>query len=187
MRKSLTALLALATVSFGSNALAVDNITREGFFFSPYVGADYDYTHFTDTPAGVESDYSGYNLHAGVRFHKNLGIEAGYFATETGEGTVSGFDVETDFEGANIDLMGYLPVSNEFELIGSIGAVYTHGEVSIPNVVTVKGSDWDARYGLGMQYWFNNNINTRTMVHYSSDANAGSDTVIGSVGLNLHF
>ena len=115
-----------------------------------------------------------------------MGVEASYFATQTGSGMVSGVNVESKFKGANIDLMGYAPLTSEFELIGSIGANYTEGDISVPGIARASGSDWDTRFGAGAQYWLTDNANARVMVHYADDPYA-SDFITTSVGLNLQF
>lgn len=176
-----------AMVAIISTSASAANVMRDGFFFSPYVGANYVYYHFTDTPTGIEDNYNGGDVHVGARIHQNFGLEAGYFRTETGKNSDSGVPVESRFQGANIDLMLYSPITPQFELIGSVGANYTEARVDVAGFGSAGGDDWDPRYGFGVQYWLTDNINARTMVHYIQDNNDGSDVIAPSVGLNIQF
>lgn len=179
-----------------SNAYAAD----EGFFFKPYIGADYQYRTYGNQTDGfgnrtsdyMETDLNGVDLHAGARIHKYLGLEVSYFQTAEGEksdvlGTA--FDTKVDVTGGAFDVMGYLPAGNGVELIGTAGLAYSKAELDAPGALKADESEWKPRIGGGAQYWFTDSLNARFLARYQGAD--FRDTVDGAVivnaGVNWQF
>src|ERR1700733_7448163 len=134
MKRLVTIFAALAAFAV-SPALADD----AGFFFKPYVGADYQYTDvsyqdITGTAYsygdGFANTFNGGDIHVGARVSKYLGVEGGYYdnASSTKSnilGTTASSSVR--FDGWTLDALGYIPLgaSQKFELIGTTGLAYT--------------------------------------------------------------
>lgn len=183
--KSIFIVTILSTTILSSSANAED------FYFKPYVGADYQFTH-VDYQNGVDdvlaNNFSGVNFHAGARIHKNLGIETGYQVTQQKEKETALTDSKTDIKGFNVDLLGYLPVQPKIDLIGTIGVSYLTATIKGPG-----GSDDDdeakGRIGAGAQYWVNDNLNIRGIVRYQgADFDDAADgAVVANVGANYQF
>jgi OOP family OmpA-OmpF porin len=93
-----------------------------------------------------------------------LSLEAGYFdlgkfsfdATTSGNGALRG---ETGLRGVNLDLVGQLPLTERFSLLGRAGMQYartsTHFGGNRLNAVTnpdPSEKKWNPKLGLGMEY-----------------------------------
>jgi opacity protein-like surface antigen len=171
--------------------------------FKPYVGVDYQYTNvnYQDYPAlGInggdlaEDDMHGFNIHAGARLHQNFGIEAGFSWSESDDknnilGT--GINSQVSVYGANLDALGYIPVTEKFELIGTVGLSYLTAKIDFSGAATATDdeSEIKGRIGAGAQYWITENINARGIVRYQgADFDDSADgAVVANIGLNYQF
>jgi OOP family OmpA-OmpF porin len=107
---------------------------------------------------------TGYRLFGGYGFHRNFGLEAGWFhlgemgftATTTPAGTLAG---DVRFQGLNLDIVGTLPIGGRFSLLGRIGGAYvrTRGAFTSTGAVTLpypgngtSARHFGARYGAGV-------------------------------------
>ena len=106
----------------------------------------------------------GFKLFVGKQLNQYFSVEAGYFdlgkfsvaATTSGNGNFRG---EAGFRGANLDLVGQLPVTQRLSLLGRAGMQYAHTRTSFagnrlaavtnPNPREKKGG---AKVGLGLEY-----------------------------------
>ncbi|MGJ9420801.1 OmpA family protein [Massilia sp. CMS3.1] len=107
----------------------------------------------------------GFKLFAGKQLNKYFAVEGGYFdlgtfdfaATTSGNGALSG---ETRLRGVNLDLVGQLPLTHRFSLLGRAGVQYaranTHFSGNRLNAVTSpnppSGGRRGAKLGLGLEY-----------------------------------
>jgi OmpA-OmpF porin, OOP family len=97
-----------------------------------------------------------YSIYAGSYFNSNVGLELGY----TNLGKVSRAGGNTKAEGANLSLVGKLPLSSSFNLLGRLGTTYGRTDVSaVPasGVASGNESGFGVSYGLGAEYTFNPN------------------------------
>jgi OOP family OmpA-OmpF porin len=109
---------------------------------------------------------TGYKLFGGYQWNRNFGLEAGWFdvgrmgftATTTPAGTLVG---DVRFNGLDLDLVGTLPISDRFSLLGRIGGAYvrTRGAFSSTGAVVMpfSGNSTSARrfgaeYGVGLAW-----------------------------------
>lgn len=193
--KSLYIISAITTILI-SQAAQADDWTN-GFFFKPYVGADYQFTHVDysdDNGSVLAKSLEGGDAHIGVQVHQNLGFELGYLQTaEATKNNVlgSGLDTKLKLNGYTFDALGYLPVTSDkkLELIGTAGITRLRADLNIPGIGS--GSDWETkgRVGGGAQYWLTDNLNVRALVRYqgASFDNNANNAVIGNLGVNLEF
>ena len=128
-------LLASAAYAAPATTTMANTASANGFFFKPYVGADYDYLNINySTIPGTSSDYgalaskslNGGDVHVGARVHKYLGFEASYLATASSSKDNilgSGLNSSIKVSGFTFDAMGYLPIDAmpKLELIGTAG------------------------------------------------------------------
>ena len=129
----------------------IRSLTANGEFFTPPY-----YTEDERTRA--------FKLFMGRQLNKYIAVEAGYFdlgkfdfaATTSGNGSLRG---ETGFRGVNLDLVGQLPVTDRFSLLGRVGAQYakTNTQFSGNRLNAVTGPNrterkLGAKFGLGMEY-----------------------------------
>ena len=106
---------------------------------------------------------SGYRLYAGYQFNRNWALEGGYFdlgkfgytANTVPLGSLTG---DIRLKGWNLDLVGTLPLSERFSLLGRVGANYADtndtftstGAVRVTNPNPTK-RDTNYKFGLGVQ------------------------------------
>jgi opacity protein-like surface antigen len=177
---------------------------EDGFFFKPYVGADYRYSYINlddNRIAGKSYGYeslfadslNGGDIHVGARIHEYLGFEASFSDSATASrsnlvGTTASSDIRLQAE--SLDALGYLPLGDsKCELIGLVGVEHDSGVDSVtrPNGTTTSGGPSGTRveFGGGAQYWITDNLNVRALVNYQ-DANyaAINDVIVTSLGLN---
>jgi len=170
--------------------------------FKFYVGAGADYNTY-----GLHGYYKGANTHKtngmglvpvlGVKFHENFGVEVGYsfnkkfkFANTTNSITGS---VNAKVKNAYIDLMGFVPIADQFEFIGGVGlgrltvkpgsptlSGVPAGTASSSSVSVKNKTSW--RVKLGAQYNINNNFGVRALATYQHVGNKANTNI--TVGAN---
>ncbi|MFL6709823.1 MAG: OmpA family protein [Massilia sp.] len=106
----------------------------------------------------------GYRLFVGKQLNTWLAVEAGYFdlgkfgfqSTTDQGGVLNG---EVGFRGVNLDLVGQLPLSQRFSLLGRAGVQYakTSAHISGNRLVTAANANPSenksgARFGVGLEY-----------------------------------
>ena len=124
--------------------------------FNPYIGADYyqawmkpkgDYNQL------LPKDFPGATLYVGTRFHESFGVELGYdwsarkkkdisiasgtsqFGSTVGANQSLTGTTKVRRSGGHLDLVGFLPVADCFDLIGSVGFGWVQTKITT-NVVT---------------------------------------------------
>jgi len=108
----------------------------------------------------------GFKLFVGKQLNHYFAIEGGYFdlgnydfsAVTTANRAVTG---TTKLRGLNLDLVGTLPLSERFGIIGRVGAQYTRTKTDYNGAaITANGnayssdSNFGAKAGLGLEYKF---------------------------------
>lgn len=105
-------------------------------------------------PSGTKDN--AYSIYAGSYFNPNFGLELGYIdfgRINRGGGT-------TRAKGANLSLIGKLPLSDAFSLTGRVGGTYSRSDVSSAfgsGIASGRESGFGVSYGVGGEYAFNNN------------------------------
>jgi len=106
-----------------------------------------------------QSDYSlgdsddgdtAYSIRGGSFFNANLGMEIGY----TNFGKVNRAGGSTKAEGINLSVVGRMPLSPSFNVLGKIGTTYSHTSVSSDpaSLVAAGSEDFGLSYGIGAEY-----------------------------------
>lgn len=136
---------------------------------NPYIGADYYQAWMKpkgDYNKVLPKDFPGATIYVGTKFHESFGIELGYdwsarkkkdFTVQSGTGFFGGpkntFSGSTKVRrtGGHIDLVGFLPVAECFDLLGSIGFgwVQTKINTTINGPVTGHASALQSMSGKG--------------------------------------
>jgi OOP family OmpA-OmpF porin len=112
-----------------------------------------------------QSDILTYKVFGGKQMNRYLALEAGYyklgkfgFDAITTDGALSG---DTGLRGFNLDLVGQLPLSERFSVIGRVGAAYTTARTEFTgnrlNAVTAphsRQSKLGPKLGMGLEYKF---------------------------------
>ncbi len=121
---------------------------------------------FTTDALAVDQKGTGYKAFVGFPMSPNWAVETGYFdlgrfgfdASTTPAGTLSG---SARIKGFNLDLVGTLPITDRWSLLGRVGAAYAQtkgtfsgtGAVSVTEPATRK-RETNYKYGIGTQYAF---------------------------------
>jgi OOP family OmpA-OmpF porin len=109
---------------------------------------------------------TGYKAFVGFPMNSNWAVETGYFdlgrfgfdATTSPGGTLTG---SSRIKGLNLDIVGTLPITDSWSLLGRVGAAYaqTKGSFSGTGVGAIANTETNKRetnykYGFGTQYAF---------------------------------
>ena len=150
MRKSLIAAVAAL---FGMTALPAHS-TDNGIYLGASVGAGG--VQFEDRFDGENVDYdagsTAFKGIAGWRFLDWLSVEANYVDLGSGDDTIEGEKIETDFSGVSLSAVGFLAVG-PIDVFARAGAIDWSADVTAPGL-GIKGSDdgTDFTYGIGAQF-----------------------------------
>ncbi len=153
---------------------------------------------FTVTDFSDDDSDSGYKLFGGYQFNQYFAVEAGYFdlgsygftAEALPPGTLTG---NIEVSGFNVDLVGLLPLTERFSLIGRVGANYAEASdnFSSTGLITVPdpnptARDTNLKYGVGAQWDFSDRIAARVEAErYRLDDAVGNKGDIDLYSLNL--
>ncbi len=136
-----------------------------------------------------DSKDTAYSIHGGSYFNNNFGLELGY----TNFGKIDRAGGSTKAEGINLSLVGRLPLSPQFNLLGKIGTTYGRTDVSaLPGsgVASGRESDFGLSYGLGAEYAFNPNWSAVLQYdqHDLKFAGSGNDRISATtLGVRYRF
>ena len=153
--------------------------------------------------SGFSSDEkdTAYKLFGGYQFNRNIALEGGYFdlgKSSFSSNTAAGaFNNSTRRHGLNLDLVGTLPITERFSVLGRVGAAYGRTQsnfsgagAAAAGVSSNKDSDTDVKVGLGVQYELNRSMWLRAEIERyriktASTGRTNVDTV--TVGLVFPF
>lgn len=144
----------------------------------PYVGLDFgrSTTKFKEKAFShiMEKDYFQGSAVLGAKFNSNFGAEVFYqqSSTET-KNIIYDEKVETDYSAIGIDFIGYMPTSQEFELLASLGMAQYNFHVT-DKVENRYVKEWEKdsfnttgfRFGLGAQFNLSEYVALRGMIRY---------------------
>ena len=190
MKKSLLyASVAACVFAFNANAVELE--------VKPYVGLDYVYSMSDiDKIDGVklfEEDLNAFAFSAGAKLHQNFGIEMFYQKSEEGEKKFVNGKTNDEYQSYGLDLVGYLPVTEKLDLIGSLGIGYYDVDIKLKvNAPAVSGDGDDQgagyRLGFGAQYNFTENWGARLMARYVDIDIDGVDNMVDlTAGVRYSF
>ena len=177
-RLSLVALAVIGTIS-SSWVIAQDSTT------GPYIGANVGSTRasfntdtinqtltgqgFTVRSRSEDNSSAGYKVFGGYQLNRNLAVEGGYFdlgrfnyglvTAPIGLVNSGAFNGETRVRGLNLDLVGMLPLSDQFSVFGRVGAAYAQSRSNynragtlLLNNASTRRNETNLKVGLGIQY-----------------------------------
>jgi len=100
--------------------------------------------------ASCEDSGTGFRAYTGGQFSRIFGVEVSYVQFLGVDR--NGGDVRA--KGVNLGLVGNLPISDQLNIFGKVGAIYgwTRTGSSIPGVPTGDKNDVDWSYGAGAQF-----------------------------------
>jgi OOP family OmpA-OmpF porin len=154
------------------------------------------------TTSSVTSDETdtAYRVFGGYQFNRNFGLEAGFFdlgkfglnATTVPAGSLIG---EIKTQGAHLDLVGTLPVTDRLSVLGRIGAHYakTRGNFRGTGAVTPLNPipstrDTNPKLGVGLQYAVTSSFLVRGEVErYQVNDSVGHRGGVNVVSMSVVF
>ena len=155
-KKALYGLVIAGLISGTAMAGGPDMVPPLAPQWKPFVGVNYSYMSVDTTTGatGLPDSFNGVGFEGGIKYGRSLAFVGGYdyYFSQT---TTSGVARPTRMY---FDMRGYWPINN-FDLIGSLGAVSTDfGPVGIANV--------DLKVGAGADYYFTPNWGVQVMWSY---------------------
>ena len=192
--------LAAAALALTGGAQAQSGSTstpRSGYSMyapgSAYIGLNVGQSNFNlnngSGAFGSDKRKTAYSLYGGSYFNDYLGLELGY----TDFGRINRAGGQTKAEGFNIGLVGKLPLSPSFNLLGRLGTTYGRTDVSssIASGVTAgKDTGWGGSYGIGAEFAFNPQLSAVLQYdeHNLRFAGGNRDRInVTSLGLRYKF
>ncbi len=125
--------------------------TTEGYIGGNIGRSDYS---LGSCAPGISCDDKsvGFKVFTGGRFSPLFGVELGYF--DLGKVDRNGGDVEA--QGANLSLLGSVPIGDIFSLFGKVGGNYAWTKTSstVSGIRTGRRKDLGLSYGAGLQFDF---------------------------------
>jgi OOP family OmpA-OmpF porin len=180
-------------ISAGESKSKFDN----GTIAQSLVGAGVTAGALTEDERG-----NAYKAFIGVPLSPNWAVEAGYFdlgrfgfdAATPPAGTVSG---TTRIQGLNLDLVGTLPITERWSLLGRVGAAYAETKSSVSgtgasgvSALSSSNRDTHYKYGFGTEYAFTPALNMRLegeRYHVNDAIGQRANVDLISVGLVYRF
>lgn len=187
-------LLAVAALTAGANANAQSNSNYS--LYGPgtgYIGLNAGQSDFSlgdgRRPFSSDRHDTVYSIYSGSYFNENFGAELGY----TNFGKISRAGGETKAQGINLSLIGKLPLSAQFNLLGKLGTTYGRTDVSsnpASGIASGRESGFGVSYGVGAEYSFTPQMSGVLQYdeHRLKFAGSGRDRVSATtVGLRYRF
>ena len=157
---------------------------------------------FTTTSISDDDSHLGFKIFGGYDFNRYFALEGGYFnlgqfgftADTIPAGSLRG---DIKLQGANIDAVGKMPLSEQFSLFARVGLNYAKakdsfsgtGSVAVLNPSPQKSSA-NYKFGVGAEYDFTRSVGMRVEAErYRIDDAVGNkgDIDLFSVGLVFRF
>ena len=198
-------ILSIAGTFFASSAMAAD----QGWYVLGGLGqstgnndqSTLDNSLYGNGARGFSSSYTKgtvYNLDLGYQFNKFVAVEGGYIGSggtsysASGGNLITPINVSGNISGAEIAAVGFIPLTNNFSLLGKFGVTSITGSASFNYAggsASVNGTITAATYGIGAQYYFNSNLFGRLdLDSYSvGDSSYSSRSDVWTVNIGYHF
>lgn len=144
---------------------------------------------------------TGYKLFGGYQFNRNIAVEGGYFdlgkSTFSSTTTSGAFNNDTRMRGLNLDLVGTLPITERFSVLGRIGvamgrtrASFSGAGATAAGVQDRNDTKANAKVGLGVQYELSRSMWIRTELEryrVNNGVNGRTNVDMLTVGLVFPF
>jgi len=122
-----------------------------------YVGANIGRNYYDGDACAFsfscEDRSTGFKVYTGGKFSRYFGVELGY--VNLGEADRNGGSISA--QGANLGLIGSIPLGDRFNIFGKVGGLYswTKVESPVPTVATGRKDGLGLSYGAGLQFDIN--------------------------------
>lgn len=134
-----------------------------------------------------EQRKTSYSLYGGGYFNDYLGVEAGY----TDFGRINRAGGQTRADAFSVSLIGKLPLTPAFNLLGRVGTSYSRTNVSsnmTSGVTPGNQTDLGLSYGIGAEYAFNSQLSgVLEYDEYNMKFAGGNRDRINTTSLGLRY
>ncbi|MFI3241680.1 MAG: porin family protein [Alphaproteobacteria bacterium] len=159
MKKTLLLAGVACVLSFNSNASEI----------KPYVGLDVGVVS-ADLANGydliAEDSLYTYSVNAGAKINDNFGLEAFYQTSSEEDKTIGALTTTTSFDAYGLDVIGYLPITEKTNLLGSVGLAQYDFELKATGLATESEDGLGCRFAVGADYNLTDNVSFRAMARY---------------------
>ena len=170
MKKFFLLTTAACMLSMNANAGDMMSMMKD---MRPYVGLDYVYSDVDMDEATNGTDFkhkfNTASMNLGVRMKEYMGLEAFYQMSMVEDKNLDNQKNKSKFYAYGADVMGYMPVYENLELIGGLGlGQYEFRRTSLGAINDKdKDSGIGIRMGAGLQYNVTENVALRAMGRYT--------------------
>lgn|SRR3990167_9926855 len=158
---------------------------------SGYIGGAYGWEKLQDSD--FEDDVNSKKLYFGGKFNSYIGIEAS--VNDYGEAENDIYKAELD--GKTLALMGYMPLTDSFELFIKGGMLWWDADIEVLDVLEDEFDGEEPFFGAGMQFNFSKALSMRveyerydvdlTEDEVGIDVRGETNADVASVGLQFNF
>lgn len=170
-----------------TSAIALFTVSAHATDIKPILGLDTIYSDIglTDGYDMLQDKYASINMSVGSKFGKYIGIEG--FAQYAFE-QENDWGIKTSFYSFGVDTIGYLPVYDKVNLLGSLGLGYYDVAAERASIEISEGG-LGVRLGAGIQYDLTDNVALRSMARYVKLNNFDSvdDMIEVTAGIRFSF
>lgn len=219
MLKNLAISLALASAAITAQAQQADT---SGTYMGASLGRSSASLKDVTWPVGTsgidtkDENDTGWRIFGGYQFNQYGAIELGYMnigeisrtLTFTAPVVIAGTSLTGKYEGDGFvaDVVGTIPLSEQFALLGRIGAMYSNvkntystNNAALTAALVAAGTDmnpehseWNGRLGIGAQFNFSKSVGARvewekTYAIGDKDKTGEGDVGFLSIGLRVKF
>ena len=137
------------------------------------------------TVTSCDEKDTAFKLFAGYKFNQYFAVEGFYADFGEVSATVNGTDVDVDYDGYGLSVVGILPATDNFDVFAKLG--YYHAEADASSSVgSVSSSGSDVTYGIGASYSFTEAFAVRAeWERFNTDDDADIDLL--SAGVSYSF
>ncbi len=142
----------------------------------------------------IQKNEPGVNIFVGARFNEYLGGEIGFGLIQNASANVQNGGVASNkINNYYIDLLGFLNIALQVDLVGDIGVGWLQSKANVTNASFVNLSELTKtqlgiRAGGGLQYYFAPSWATRAMIRYQDgNKNFLKSNVSFSLGILYTF
>lgn len=157
-----------------------------------------EFVDATNGKSTIRKNNPSLGLMLGSRLNEYVGVEVGYnFMKESKYTFNNATTLKMKMRNAYVDALGYLPVANNVDLIGSIGAGRLTTKPTFKNQAGVdqltdaqrkdSKTKMGLRLGVGAQYKLDDNLGVRFMVRHQKGNKAVKNLKSAGLGLFYQF
>ena len=157
--------------------------------------------NFAINSTSTNNRSTGGKLFSGYQFTPNFALEGGYFDlgrfNYSGVTTGGTYNGDTRARGLNLDLVGTLPLSDRFSVLGRVGAAYAQtrdnfatGGFVPANTFNRSRNDTNVKFGVGLQYAITEALSLRAELEryrINDPIRNRSNVDMASIGLVYRF